>query len=73
MMFDITHYHSRGKLIALESKLSPPTGPTIVDLADGKGANTGLVDYGPEDDEADREMGRGRYANDEDDSDEDDY
>jgi hypothetical protein len=64
MMFDITHYHSRGKLVALESKLCPLTGPTVVDLADGNGANTGLVDYGPEDDEADREMGRGRYASD---------
>ena len=61
-MFDITHYHCRGKLVALESKLCPMEGPTDVDLADGKGGDTGSVDYGPEDDEADREMGRGRYA-----------
>lgn len=59
---DITDAHCRGTLIALESKLCPLARPTMVDLADGKGPGTGLVDYGPIDDLADREMGRGRYA-----------
>ena len=61
-------YECRHKLINLESKLYPPGGPSQGDSSEGRG----LVDYGPEDDEADREMGRGAYSNDEDD-DEDDY
>ena len=66
---DLTYQHKRGTLVLLESKLCPPTGPTGVDMAGGKGRSTGFVDYGPEDDQADREMGRGRWA----DEDEADY
>jgi len=59
-----THPHCSAKLVVLESKLCPPTGPTMVDMNGGQGASTGFVDYGPEDDVADREMGRGKYASD---------
>lgn len=69
MMVDITHLACRGKLVGLESKLCPPEGPSVVDMSDGKGSITGFVDYGSEDDEADREMGLGRYADSEDEAD----
>lgn len=58
----ITRYEHRHKLTNLEHKLYPPGGPSLSDFSEGKGGNSGLVDYGPEDDEADREMGRGAYA-----------
>jgi len=59
----ITQYEHRHKLTNLEHKLYPP-GPTVGDFAEGRGGGSGIVDYGPEDDEADREMGRGKYAGD---------
>lgn len=62
LLYDTTRFDKRGTLTFLESKLRPPGGPTAVDLAGGIGGNSGFVDYRPEDDEADREMGRGRYA-----------
>lgn len=73
LSFDIVRFDKRGTLTSLENKLLPPGGPTTVDLADGKGVGTGFVDYGPEDDEADREMGRGRYASDYEDDEDGDY
>jgi len=69
----MTRLDKRGTLTSLEDKLRPPEGPTAVDLADGNGVGTGFVDYGPEDDEADREMGRGRYSSDYDKSEDGDY
>mmetsp|Transcript_4513 Transcript_4513/g.8040 ORF Transcript_4513/g.8040 Transcript_4513/m.8040 type:complete len:462 (+) Transcript_4513:103-1488(+) len=58
----ITHYEHRHKITNLEHKLYPPGGPTVGDFAEGRGGSSGIVDYGPEDDEADREMGEGVYA-----------
>ena len=66
MMIEMTHYQHRGKITDLEHKLYPPGGPTLTDFAGGRGGASGLVDYGPEDDVADREMGRGAYACDDD-------
>jgi hypothetical protein len=69
----MTHIQHRHTITDLEHKLYPPGGPSVMDFAEGKGGNSGFVDYGPEDDLADREMGRGRYAEDdsyEEDSDE---
>ena len=60
----ITQYEHRHKLTNLEHKLYPHGGPTVGDFAEGRGGGSGIVDYGPEDDEADREMGRGKYAGD---------
>jgi len=68
-----THSHCSAKLVVLESKLCPPTGPTMVDMNGGLGTSTGFVDYGPEDDLADREMGRGKYASDCEDGEDSDY
>jgi hypothetical protein len=62
-MIQMTHYQYRRKLTDLEHKLYPPGGPTVMDFAEGRGGTSGFVDYGPEDDVADREMGRGAYAN----------
>ena len=62
----MTSHECRHKLINLENKLYPPGGPSQGDFSEGRG----LVDYGPEDDEADREMGRRAYSNDDDDDDE---
>ena len=58
----MTHYEHRHKITDLEHKLYPSGGPSLGDFSEGRGGRSGLVDYGPEDDEADREMGRGKYA-----------
>lgn len=59
----VCYPHCRHTVAAMEQKLLPPTGPTTADLKGGPtGSGSGFVDYGPEDDEADREMGRGKYA-----------
>mmetsp|Transcript_15155 Transcript_15155/g.32897 ORF Transcript_15155/g.32897 Transcript_15155/m.32897 type:complete len:83 (-) Transcript_15155:45-293(-) len=55
--FRITHDEHRRKLTDLEHKLYPPGGPAAGDFSEGRGGSSGLVDYGPEDDEADRAMG----------------
>ena len=68
MHIQITRYQHRRKLTDLEHKLYPPGGPTVMDFSEGRGGTSGIVDYGPEDDEADREMGRGVYASNDDDS-----
>jgi len=68
-MIQMTHYQHRRKITDLEHKLYPPGGPTIMDFAGGRGRTTGFVDYGPEDDEADQEMGIGAYASDDEDED----
>jgi hypothetical protein len=60
----MTQYEHQHKLTNLEHKLYPPGGPSLSDFSEGKGGSSGFVDYGPEDDEADREMGRGAYAED---------
>lgn len=64
MMLAMTHYQHRRTITNLEHKLYPPGGPGVIDFAQGRGGNSGFVDYGPEDDQADREMGRGAYADD---------
>eukprot|EP00978_Attheya_sp_CCMP212_P016274 scaffold42485_cov50-Attheya_sp.AAC.5 len=57
----MTHYHHQHKITDLEHKLYPPGGPRVMDFAKGLGGSSGFVDYRPEDDEADREMGRCGY------------
>ena len=62
MAVSMTHYEYRHTITDLEHKLYPPGGPTMVDFAKGMGGSSGFVDYGPEDDERDRDMGEGAYA-----------
>lgn len=62
MHMEMTRIDKRSTLTNLEHKLYPPGGPTTIDFTSGRGGSTGFVDYGPEDDEADRENGRGVYA-----------
>jgi hypothetical protein len=52
----MTHYQHRTTITSLEQKLYPPGGPSAADLSKGTGDTSGFVDYGPEDDLADREM-----------------
>ncbi|KAL7453482.1 hypothetical protein ACHAWC_008598 [Mediolabrus comicus] len=44
-------------LTDLEHKLYPPGGPTAMDFSNGKGGSSGIVDYGPEDEEERRLYG----------------
>lgn len=67
MSIAMTHYQHRHKITDLEHKLYPPGGPTLMDFSEGKGATSGFVDYGPEDDLADRENGTGAYGDDDED------
>ena len=57
LMINSVHYQYRATLTDLEHKLYPNGGPTMVDFSQGRGGTSGIVDYGPEDEEERRLLG----------------
>ena len=57
LVINSVHYQYRATLTDLEHKLYPPGGPTTIDFSHGNGGASGLVDYGPEDEEERRIWG----------------
>lgn len=57
LMINSVHYQYRATLTDLEHKLYPDGGPTMVDFSQGRGGTSGIVDYGPEDEEERRLLG----------------
>jgi hypothetical protein len=59
LFINSVHLQYRATLTDLEHKLYPPGGPTTMDFSKGSGGTSGLVDYGPEDEEERRLWGGG--------------
>ena len=56
-----THFQNRYKLTDVEHKLCLSGGPSLNDFSN-RGGSSGLVDYGPEDNEMGLAMGLGAYG-----------